>query len=325
MSRISQELETQNSVAQAQNNVEDDFNTNVYTVSQVQPSSDRSIETNSNSYYITSCQDKINKKGTTKDWIQVLNTLQMTREFDKSRILRALLDKKTEVVVKLGDNTTISNEYEVGKKLKTIKGFIKFLCYFECSDKYLNHPNPTRGYLCQGSGKSMKVIVMPYYPLGSMKVYNWNLSNVDAFRSAIKQACLSIISAFVFGGIVHGDFHAHNVLLTPTTTKHIEYRFPGDLKIAVPTHGLKTVVMDFETSMEKKTESKYDVIDSLNKFYFDLQKFFQTLLTYVPHLDSRPMVSINKYISRFSINEGFPIKLVSSTFFDLIDKVTFIE
>jgi hypothetical protein len=84
-------------------------------------------------YYLSTCQDRITtKQPSTKDWITILKTLKLPIEtFDKSRVLLATLEQHEQIVVKLGDDESIKQEYEFGKRLYKIKGFVKFICYFE--------------------------------------------------------------------------------------------------------------------------------------------------------------------------------------------------
>ena len=108
----------------------------------------------SKKYFVSECQDHIEQYGSTKDWVHDDVSLKKLENYDKSRVLRAVLDKHTEIIVKLGDHDEIKHEYEMGKSLSRIKGFVKFICFFECKDDVLQ--------------SSMKVIVMPYFKMGSL-------------------------------------------------------------------------------------------------------------------------------------------------------------
>ena len=80
---------------------------------------------------MSSCQDRLRaQNGTTADWIQVRGDDASLKKLDKSRVLRAVLDKHTDIIVKVGDHDEIKHEYEMGKALSRLKGFVKFICFF---------------------------------------------------------------------------------------------------------------------------------------------------------------------------------------------------
>ena len=60
-----------------------------------------SLNQNTNKYYI-SCNSKITKEtSTTEGWINILKSLKIETEYDKSKVLLALLEKRSEIVVKI--------------------------------------------------------------------------------------------------------------------------------------------------------------------------------------------------------------------------------
>ena len=126
-----------------------------------------------NKYYLSDCGDKITtQKPTTEGWIKILNTLKMPlQEYDKSRILLGVLENHHEIVVKIGDDNSIQREYQYAQKLYSIKGFVKFIYYFECNDTFTKYPDKTKNTLCNDTGSTMKIILMPYFPLGSIGFY----------------------------------------------------------------------------------------------------------------------------------------------------------
>lgn len=287
------------------------------------PKHSESIQPQNTSYSISRCQQRIQKTKTTKNWIQVLEVLQATRDYDKSRILHSLLDKREHIVVKLGDSN-LKNEFSYGKKFKGIKGFIKFDCFFECDDNYLEHPSKNRNYLCKNIGTSMQVIVMPYYQLGSIKVFEWNKENKHVLHSCMKQACLSVLCAFSMKKLIHGDFHAGNVLLNATTTKKIVYKLRDVEDIEVVTHGYQTIVMDFENTTEYNDDTMYDKITGLNNFYYDLKKFFTLIVFFVPTLDKKTIYQVEKVINTCVDGSDHPLKLLERNFLERIDEIDFI-
>lgn len=296
--------------------------TNVYNIREM-PKQSESIQPQNTTYTISKCQERLKKTKTTKSWLQVLDVLQITRDYDKSRILHAIFDVKDDVVVKIGDEN-LKREYAYGTKLKKVKGFIKFDCFFECDDDYLDHPNEKRKFICKGPGDSMQAIVMPYYPSGSMKSFAWNPNNKDLLRSSMKQACLSIYTAFVTKNIIHGDFHAGNILLNKTTTKQIVYKFPDMDDVVVLTHGYKTVIMDFENSSDFLQGTEFEKMTGLNNFYFDLKKFFNLFVFYVPTIDKRTIYNVEKAINSCIEACDHPLNLFKNGFLGRIDEIDYI-
>lgn len=119
-------------------------------------------------------------------------------------------------------------------------------------------------------------------------------------RSCMKQACLSVFMAFSSKKIIHGDFHAGNGLLNPTTTKKIVYKLPDVPDIEVQTHGYHTIIMDFENASNYCDGTTYEKTLGLNNFYYDLKKFFTMLVFYVPDIDKRTHVNCGEGHQRLS-------------------------
>ena len=262
----------------------------------------------SSKYFIETCQDKITTtRRNTKGWIDVIKVLQMTRDVDKSRILLATLESKKRIVVKLSQN--LKHEYDISKKLASCKGFIKYICFFECNDDFLNHPDANRKHLCDGPGKSMQIIVMPFFELGSIKSFEWQSVPATKLISCIKQAVLSLVSAFCNKGIVHGDFHAANVLLRKSSHRIISFRFDNKFTIDVDSENMQAVVADFENA---KLVNDYDGGMRFAKFdfYQDLQKFFALLPHFVKGLDAISVNDVVLIVSRSFQKELDPILLI---------------
>jgi serine/threonine protein kinase len=275
-------------------------------------------------YYLSYCQDKITAKNpTTKDWIHVVKTLKLPlQEYDKSRILLAKLEEHKDIVVKLGDDESIRKEYEYAKKLYRFKGFVKFICYFECNDNFLHYPSNERNHLCNGEGTQMKIIVMPYFEMGGIGVYPWTKTNISLLRSCIKHAILSILSVFV-NGYLHGDFHPGNVLLKKTKQSSIDYDFDGIGVVPnIETNGVRTWIMDFENTREvkkKQTENKRDTMD----FYYDLQKFFMLLQDhrFIRNIDKTTTIGITNTINVYMNNLVYPNMEFIQKMLSSIDKI----
>ena len=286
------------------------MSTNKYNIRNL-PKNTYSLQKEIPKYYLHYCSEKITKTNpNTNGWINIIKTLRSCtfklptslsfmnenhvsdfaysmqncenlplQDYDKSRILQAKLEEHKDIVVKLGDDESIRKEYEYAKKLYKLKGFVKFICYFECNDNFLEYPNEKRNYLCHGEGNQMKIIVMPYFELGSIGGYKWTTENITVLRSCITHALLSYINAFTHG-YLHGDFHPGNVLLKTTKQRSIDYLFDrfdqnGEV-LNIETNGLRTWIMDFENTREVDDENKKDIMD----FYLDIQKFFIILQDY---------------------------------------------
>jgi hypothetical protein len=271
-----------------------------------------------NKYYLSNCGDKITaSRPTTAGWIKILDTLKMPlQEYDKSRILLGILENHGEIVVKIGDDDSIRREYEYARKMYHIKGFVKFFCYFECNDKITEYP--TKNALCNGVGSTMKIILMPYFPLGAIGVYSWTDVEIYILQSCVKHAFLSHITAFM-SDYLHGDFHPGNVLLKKTKQTTIDYELDGIGKITVETNGIRTWIMDFENMREITRNNKSDIMD----FYFDIQKFIMLLQDhrFIKKIDKHSIIPISKIIQRNMLE--FPNKDFVEKMLIAIDGISF--
>lgn len=282
-----------------------------------------SLNQNTNKYYI-SCNSKITKETpTTEGWINILKSLKMETEYDKSKVLLGLLEKRSEIVVKIGDNDNIKKEYEFGQELNKLTGFIKYLCYFElllqsfikCNDDYTKITNT----LCKGPGNKMKIIVMPYYKLGSIATFNW--LKVDEFNSVLKQSLLSLILAFNKLNIIHGDFHPGNIILVKTNVKSIDYNIPNIGEIIVPIHGLRIVIMDFENTKKALFDTQYNKVKSLDSFYYDLTKFFTLLPNFINNITLKNITPITSYIGKLNMKGNLITRENINDIFQMIDEI----
>jgi hypothetical protein len=271
-------------------------------------------------YYLSYCQEKINTQNpNTNGWINIIKTLKMPLEdYDKSRILLAKLEHHKDIVVKIGDDESIRSEYEYAKKLYKLKGFVKFICYFECNDNFLKYPDKERNYLCNGEGSRMKIIAMPYFELGSIGSYEWNSENIHVLRTCIKHAVMTNISAFMHG-FLHGDFHPGNVLLKKTKQSSIDYLFEEIGEVNIETNGVRTWIMDFENTREISAENPRDIMD----FYFDIQKFFTLLQDhrFIKNIDKSTVINIFRWVNKYMNSLHYPNMDFIMGILDSIDKI----
>jgi serine/threonine protein kinase len=274
-------------------------------------------------YYLSYCQEKINTQNpNTNGWINIVKTLKMPLEdYDKSRILLAKLEQHKDIVVKIGDDESIRREYEYAKKLYKLKGFVKFICYFECNDDFLKYPDKERNYLCNGEGSRMKIIAMPYFELGSIGSYEWNPENIHVLRTCIKHAIMTNVSAFMHG-FLHGDFHPGNVLLKKTKQSSIDYLFEEMGEVNIETNSIRTWIMDFENTREISAENPRDIMD----FYFDIQKFFTLLQDhrFIKNIDKSTTINIFRWVNKYMNSLRYPNMDFIIGILDSIDKIAVI-
>lgn len=269
---------------------------------------------------LVDCATKLKNTSNTKDWLSIEKTLKIIQTYDKSRVFYGVLEKNQQVVVKIGDDKSITNEYNIGDKLKYRKGFIKFLCYFECDDDFLSYINPMahKNYLCKGQGNSMRVIVMPYYMNGSLGDYCWNNDNIDVLKSCIKQVVLIIWINFSRYGFVHGDLHAKNILLdnVQPTNLILSYNIKNK-KIEIQKKQFEPIIMDFENSTFEDKNNPTSIV----KFYWDFNKFFSLLPTFIKNIDKSSLFNIVGKLSLISNESRFNEENIIDLL-NLIDDIT---
>ncbi len=278
-------------------------------------------------YYVEWCSGKITSKTpTTESWLKVLRLIKLnTSDYDKSRVLLGELEKYGEVVVKIGDSPDIYTEYQYSKLLYNTKGFVKYICFFTCNDDFRTIPSANRSSLCTGEGDSMKVILMPYFPLGSIAMFKWGEPNLYIFKSCLKHAFVSVVTAFYNAQVIHGDFHPGNVLLKDTKQTFIEYSIPAiGFNVSIPTNGIRTWIMDFENTSIAMDDSIYNKMMTLNNLYFDLGKFFTLLYNTIKIIDNKTIASISMYINKLNMKGNNMTKEDITIILSLIDNIQFV-
>ena len=273
-------------------------------------------------YFISMCQQHVTDDDpTTKDWLTVSKTLKLTNEYDKSRVLLGVLQDR-DVVVKIGDDYNIKNEFEIGRvlRIKQVKGFIKFICFFECNDNFTKYHGKQRGMpLCNGKGSSMKIIVMPNYPMKSMGSYDWVSWQLNTFKSCCKQVMFISFVNFHLHGFIHGDLHLNNVLLKKKKA-NMEYVVENE-RFVVKRYGVGVVLMDFENARFGNPKSANDVQD----FYYDIHKFFMFIHTILQKSEINiNRVSLNEVIRSTSVRNDFEFNQIKNIM-TAIDLINFAE
>ena len=275
----------------------------------------------SNKYFLSHCAGKITSKTpTTEGWLKVIKSIKLNvTDYDKSRVLLGYLESYGSVIIKIGDSEDILNEYNISKVLHKIKGFVKYICFFECADDFRNIPSNTREYICKGVGSS----ILPHFPLGSLAQYNWNQDNIHIFKSCIKQSILSYLSAFYKERIIHNDFHAANILLKTTKSSYIDYDIPEIGTISLPTYGMRIWIIDFEKSSYADFSTTYNMIN-FNNFYNDINdKLIRNLRNFIRILDVPSIIPINTYLDKLYMKTSLIKKAELEQLFKLIDAITF--
>jgi hypothetical protein len=243
-------------------------------------------------------------------------SLKMHTDYDKSRVILTYLEEYGKLIAKIGDEqSNLQKEHDIAQKLIKQRGYIRFLCFFKCTDDFMRHPNTNNNQLCKSSNinKIMDVIIMPFYELGSIADYKWNSQNIEEFKICIKQLLLFSCVNFLRFGFIHGDLHAKNVLL-----KHVDDQklYPIKYKINETYFTIKRslfdiIIMDFENSIFDK--------ENINLFYIDLTKFFSLLSTFIKDLNLSIVHKCIATINFHAINLDTKFDVLLSELFTHID------
>jgi len=243
---------------------------------------------------------------------------------DKNIVMRGLMklargSQDTGVVVKVGSTDSLLNEFKTAKMLfdNDVPGVLKYICYFTCADDYTTYAR-----LCNGPGDSMRVLVMPYMCLGSLKSYrNW--TNHDQVRSALKQVIATIVQSYSAANIIQSDRHPDNVLLKRTSKPLISYRVDGR-EFGIPTYGLRTLCMDFENSMDlsglpvETTVGSLAMMDDLGTAVVRFNTDSISLRISNIHEFDRVLARIKE-----RIGTGLPWHVVLQLLLDVVDRLRF--
>ena len=180
----------------------------------------------------------------TDEWLYIKSYLS-DPQFN---VLLGQMKHYKDVVVKFGSVSEMKTEYDIGQTafVHKVPNFIKYLCWFTCEDSV--HELKRRDFsidhhICKSKGKSLGILVMPYYPLGSIEDYRWTRGNIETLKNVLLQVVYAILYAHESFGFVHGDLHLGNVLIRTSKKKQTTY---GDH--TVPVNGLYPIVMDFGKS-----------------------------------------------------------------------------
>lgn len=162
-------------------------------------------------------------------------------------VLKGKLDHRKEVAVKFGPPHVLQKEFTLGETLQDVPNYMRFFCSFTCNESAQNiyrQRFATHPYVCSGPGGALGLVVMPFYPLGSLNQCAWDRSNLHVLQNVLLQICFATIRAYEVHGFVHGDLHLDNVLVRKTKRAELWY---GSKRLAIQ-GGLYVVIMDFERS-----------------------------------------------------------------------------
>lgn len=207
----------------------------------------------------------------TEPWLRITRRLLAPQLNDRHSIFTALLHQKETIVVKIGSTTSMLNEYSVGSLLAGagIRGFIRYLHYFECETSKVK----PECYIGRGPGESMKVLLMPHYPLGDLRSWQCEEGDWRPAKSALKQACLALIQAHIQLGLVYNDAHAANVLLRNATPEEATVAFEVEGgSVTVCTHDLVAEWVDFENCIlpaEGAPLHRNVLLDTIQQVFLD--------------------------------------------------------
>ena len=231
------------------------------------------------------CQSKLTTDNpTTKDWLTVIKHIS-----DEHPVLKGVLEKRKEVVVKYGKPSDIQKDYVIAESLSGLSNFLKYYCTFTCEDDLSDLRR--RPYLCDPSAIAKQpygFIVMPYFPLGSMMEYRWDRGNFELMKSTVKQVCFAMLQAFEKHGMVHRDLHTGNVMLRRTKKVSVTYG-----SRALPTAGMYPIIIDFgrsDTSQTSETHAR-EVYDDIRRVITGLEMLENSDISLFA--DIRPIASLS--------------------------------
>jgi hypothetical protein len=194
--------------------------------------------------YFISCKDPKD----THSWLQGIDTLKLTetQAIIQSLISDGIVRKNTKVVIKIGTSQTIRKEYAIGRVLRGLPSYMRFICLMQCRDNVTRYKNTRQNVICsqEVDDPLNNVLVMNFIPYGSFRNYPWDTKDNLLFTSCLKQIIISLYLAFVQHGFLHTDIHLDNVLIKKTKKSSIYY----NEDFQVQTYGLAICIMDFENA-----------------------------------------------------------------------------
>ena len=209
--------------------------------------------TSSSVKFKLNCQDRVTEEWGTRGFLEILYKIQ------KQILIGHMKETKKDVIVKFENPSEIVADYKISETLfnSKIPNFIKYYCTFSCNentDRFEELDPEKHEHLCSKKGTKTGFIIMPYYPLGSVKNYKWTTANFHVLKNIICQVIIAISSAFIKNGFVHGDLHMDNILLRKTKKKALYY---NSFDITLYLDEMYAIVMDFGRSKLNSSYTSY--------------------------------------------------------------------
>jgi serine/threonine protein kinase len=188
----------------------------------------------STSFRVRSCQEEMDKQIDRKNqhaWLQLQRALQNVPGKAIATMV-GHVHKHGDVIVKVQMASLAKREWDTAQHLKDVRGFIQFLCYFTCAGdaKYIEDFSPltTHKHVCIKKGSQMGIVMMPFYPSGSLedwlvKLQQNNAQSVAFLKLILCKTTFYVFQAFSQKGFTHGDLFAKNILLQDTEPIVIDY------------------------------------------------------------------------------------------------------
>ena len=196
-------------------------------------------------------------------WQEVLQFLCLQNLDEQfSYMLVDFLKRYGCIVLQITKSSDSPNFHNIWLPIRKLTGFVKYL-----TEVPVFHDQTRETY--------DNLFVTPYFPLGSLASYSWNMENLPIFRSVVKQAFLLMVEALHGKGFVHGNFHAGNVLMKPIKKRKLSFTI-RDIGIIskIPSYGFSACITGHRKGrfVEPTCVEEEKVV--LNDFYYDLLKFF---------------------------------------------------
>ena len=259
----------------------------------------------SQKFKVINCQDNVDNNKDTSNWIKLTDIIKNT---DIIKVFKSELLNNQKVIIKIGIKNSIIREYNTGKILLSIPGFINYLCYFKCNND-LKYVNINTSICSKNNTNNLQIILMKEY-ISDIKSYKWNNNNFNILKSLIKQIFLSLYIAYKQYGFIHNDCHYGNFLLKKQKKEYIIYNYNNE-EIKIKSEGYSVVIMDFETSIFEKDRNSYNIICS---DFMNIINNIESILK----ISTKNSDLINYYLLQ---KIDFDIKYL----LELVDKLEYIE
>lgn len=256
------------------------------------------------------------------DWKDILEddnirNIKPYNTYNVCKSLSSIRYNKEGLVLKLGtwDNNIIFNDYNIGKELEKINGFIKYICYMECEDNILNLFLEHKLY-SDFTNSDSSIIITPYYKY-NINNYKWNYDNTYDLRNCIKQIILSYYSAYYNLKIVFNNSNINNILINILKRKKdIVYNIL-DNDIKIKNCFIEIVINDFENC------EKINNIN--NKYYYNV--IYCNLISIIDQFNNSKIINLDNvknYLSNLLNNLPEPINTIKDLF-DTIDNINILN